>query len=233
MSCSAIQPALLGGSIGTFDDLFRRLARGGSDSRPVATEAQRALIVRRALAGQSLNGLGRSARFGGFADALLATVGELESGLLDPNDLEGELAALYAAYRGELDRLGMWDRDLLRRRAAERVAGRARRLGRRAGLRVRLRGPDRRGVGAAAGARRPQRGDRVDALRAGARCVRVAPADDGRSVRPRRRSHRGAAAGLRRGRGAGARASRAHALRRAGARGTRDRRRGALLRERG
>jgi ATP-dependent helicase/DNAse subunit B len=119
----AIQPALLGGSIGTFDDLFKRLARGGSDSRQVATEAQRALIVRRALAGQSLNGLGRSARFGGFADALLATVGELESGLLDPNDLDGELASLYAAYRGELDRLGMWDRDLLRRRAAERVAG--------------------------------------------------------------------------------------------------------------
>jgi ATP-dependent helicase/DNAse subunit B len=119
----AIQPALLGGSIGTFDDLFKRLARGGSESRPVATEVQRALIVRRALAGQSLNGLGRSARFGGFADALLATVGELESGLLDPNDLDGELAALYAAYRGELDRLGMWDRDLLRRHAAERVAG--------------------------------------------------------------------------------------------------------------
>src|SRR2546421_8578676 len=60
-----IQPALLGGSIGTFDDVFKRLARGGSESRPVATEAQRALIVRRALAGQSLNGLGRSARFGG------------------------------------------------------------------------------------------------------------------------------------------------------------------------
>jgi ATP-dependent helicase/DNAse subunit B len=118
-----IQPALLGGSIGTFDDVFKRLARGGSDSRPVATEAQRALIVRRALAGQSLNGLGRSARFGGFADALLGTVGELESGLLDPNDLDGELARLYAAYRAELDRLGMWDRDLLRRRAAERVAG--------------------------------------------------------------------------------------------------------------
>ena len=118
-----IQPALLRGSIGTFDDLFRRLARGGGESRPVATEAQRALIVRRALAGQSLNGLGRSARFGGFADALLAAVGELESGLLDPNDLDGELASLYAAYRAELDRLAMWDRDLLRRHAAERVAG--------------------------------------------------------------------------------------------------------------
>ena len=43
--------ALLGGQIGTFDDLFRRLARDGGEHRPVATDAQRALIVRRALAG--------------------------------------------------------------------------------------------------------------------------------------------------------------------------------------
>src|SRR3954463_5160251 len=119
-----LQPALLAGSIGTFDDLFARIARdGGTAARSVASEAQRTLIVRRALAGQSLNGLGRSARFGGFADALLAVVAELESGLLDPNDLEGELATLYAAYRAELDRLNLWDRDLLRRHAAERVAG--------------------------------------------------------------------------------------------------------------
>src|SRR2546423_8818706 len=118
-----LQPALLGGSIGTFDDLFRQIARRGADVRPVATEAQRALIVRRALAGRSLNGLGRSARFGGFADALLLTVAELESGLLDPNDLDGELATLYAAYRAELDRLGLWDQDLRRRHAAELVAG--------------------------------------------------------------------------------------------------------------
>src|SRR3954454_6198791 len=118
-----LQPALLAGSIGTFDDLFARIARrGGTAARPVAGEAQRTLIVRRALAGQSRNGLGRSARFGGFADALLATVAELESGLLDPNDLQGELAALYAAYRAELDRLSLWDRDLLRRHAAERIA---------------------------------------------------------------------------------------------------------------
>src|SRR5690349_22246568 len=30
----ALQPALLAGSIGTFDDLFRRIARRGSDTRP-------------------------------------------------------------------------------------------------------------------------------------------------------------------------------------------------------
>jgi ATP-dependent helicase/nuclease subunit B len=116
-----LQPALLAGSIGTFDDLFKRIARRGGDARPVASDAQRALLVRRALAGRSLNGLGRSARFGGFADALLSTVAELEAGLLDPNDLDGELATLYAAYRAELDRLDLWDRDLLRRHAAERV----------------------------------------------------------------------------------------------------------------
>ncbi|MFL5944002.1 MAG: hypothetical protein ACJ74C_00985, partial [Gaiellaceae bacterium] len=116
-----LQPALLAGSIGTFDDLFSQIARRG-EVRQVATDAQRTLIVRRALVRQSLNGLGRSARFGGFADALLSTVAELEAGLLDPNDLDGELAALYAAYRGELDRLNLWDRDLLRRHASERIA---------------------------------------------------------------------------------------------------------------
>ena len=87
-----LQPVLFAGSIVTFEDLFKRIARGGGEIRRVASDAQRALIVRRALAGRSLNGLGRSARFGGFADALLATIGELESGLLDPNDLDGELS---------------------------------------------------------------------------------------------------------------------------------------------
>ena len=46
---------------------------------------------------------------------------ELESGLLDPEQLDGDLALLYASYRAELDRLGLWDRDLLRRRAVERL----------------------------------------------------------------------------------------------------------------
>jgi hypothetical protein len=41
----------------------------------------------------------------GFADSLLATLG-LESGLLEPEQLEGDLGQLYAAYRAELDRLG-------------------------------------------------------------------------------------------------------------------------------
>jgi ATP-dependent helicase/nuclease subunit B len=115
--------ALLGGQIGTFDDLFRRLARDGGEHRPVATDAQRGLIVRGALSRARLNGWTRSARFAGFADALSSTLGELESGLVEPAELEGDLGGLYGAYRVELDRLGLWDRDLQRRAAAERVAG--------------------------------------------------------------------------------------------------------------
>jgi hypothetical protein len=80
--------ALVGGEIGTFDDLFARVARADAladgGTRPVATDAQRTLIVRRVLARARLDGWGRSARFGGFADALLAILAELESGLVDP-----------------------------------------------------------------------------------------------------------------------------------------------------
>jgi ATP-dependent helicase/nuclease subunit B len=116
--------ALMSGQIGTFDDLFARVARADAGGhRPVATDAQRALIVRSVIARGRLNGWSRSARFAGFADALSAVLGELESGLVEPSDLEGDLGGLYAEYRSELDRLGLWDRDLERRAAAERVAG--------------------------------------------------------------------------------------------------------------
>src|SRR5919198_2274900 len=114
--------ALLGGEIGTFDDLFGQVARAEAGGhRPVATDAQRALIVRRVLARARLNGWTRSARFAGFADALSGALGELESGLVEPRELDGDLADLYAEYRAELDRLGLWDRDVQRRSAAERL----------------------------------------------------------------------------------------------------------------
>jgi ATP-dependent helicase/DNAse subunit B len=115
--------ALLTGEIGTFDDLFARIAWGSDSARPVVTDAQRQLVVRTAVSATSLNGLGASARFSGFADALGGALAELESGLVDPGDLRGDLALLYASYRAELERLELWDRDLLRRHAAERVAG--------------------------------------------------------------------------------------------------------------
>jgi ATP-dependent helicase/nuclease subunit B len=116
--------ALMGGSIGTFDDVFRTIARSDASGghRPVATDAQRALIVRRIVSGASLNGWTRSAGFRGFADALASTLGELESALVEADELPGELGALYGAYRSELDRLGLWDRDLERHAAAGRLA---------------------------------------------------------------------------------------------------------------
>jgi hypothetical protein len=113
----ARRPALLAGTIGTFDDVFETLAGG---RRPIS-HAQRSLLVRRVLAAAELDSLAASARYGGFADALLQALAEVESGLLDPGDLEGDLGALHAAYRAELERLGLWDRDLLRRRAVERL----------------------------------------------------------------------------------------------------------------
>src|SRR5215216_471018 len=117
----ARSPALLGGWIATFPDLFARLADGHPGRRPVATETQQTLVLRAALGRTALNGLGESARSAGFADALRDAIAEVEAGLLQPTDLEGPLAKLYAAYREELDRLGLWDKNLLRAAAAERL----------------------------------------------------------------------------------------------------------------
>ncbi|HST24430.1 MAG TPA: PD-(D/E)XK nuclease family protein [Gaiellaceae bacterium] len=114
--------ALLGGRIGTFDDVFEEIAKGSTDYRPPASDAQRTLVARRALGSVSLNGLGASARRSGFVPALLSVLGELQSGLLEPDAVDGDLGRLYAAYRRELDRAGLSDRDLLRARAADRIA---------------------------------------------------------------------------------------------------------------
>ena len=115
------RPALLAGRIGTFDDLFEQIVAGDPGQRGVASDAQRALAARRAVADTSLEALGASSSSSGFVEVLLSAVGELESALLDPEAVGGELGRLARAYRAELDRLGLWDRDGLRRRAAERI----------------------------------------------------------------------------------------------------------------
>ena len=53
----ARRPALLGGTIGTFDDVFDRIAFDSPDARPVVSPTQRALLVRRVLSTAALNGL--------------------------------------------------------------------------------------------------------------------------------------------------------------------------------
>ena len=120
----ARSPGLLGGSIGTFDDLFELIvsrAAAGRAPRPRIRETQRRLLLGQVVASTSLNGLGRSARFGGFADALGDAIADVESALLEPADLDGALADLYGRYRAELDRLGLDDRDLGRAIAARLV----------------------------------------------------------------------------------------------------------------
>jgi len=113
------RPALLSGTIGTFDDLFRHVA--GDDGVAEASDVQRALAARRALTQLELEELGPSAGTAGFPDTLLATIGELESGLVAVEQLDGDLGRLLAAYRDELARRGLRDRDRVRRDAVERL----------------------------------------------------------------------------------------------------------------
>ena len=117
----ARRPALLGGSIGTFDDLFRRLAAGSTEARRQLGRLEQTLLVRRVVSGAELNGYTRSAAHAGFVESLERTLGELDEGLLSPDAVEGALGALYAGYRDELDRLARWDRGLLRGHAVERL----------------------------------------------------------------------------------------------------------------
>ncbi len=111
---------ILGGTIGTFADLFERVARGG-DARPAVTDVQQALLLRSAAAGASLNGLAASARSPGFLDALREAVRELGAGLVEPPEVGGDLERLLLAYRAELDRIELWDADRRRAHAVERL----------------------------------------------------------------------------------------------------------------
>jgi ATP-dependent helicase/nuclease subunit B len=111
---------IFGGTIGTFDDLFGRLARDAG-GKGLLTDAQQRLALRRAVAKTPLNGLSTSARSAGFPDVLQSAIRELESALLDAAVVEGDLARLYEAYGAELDTLGVIDRELLRARAVERL----------------------------------------------------------------------------------------------------------------
>ena len=117
----ARRPALLGGSIGTFEDVFRDLARGLPDRRSRLGRVEEALVIRRVVSRAELRGFARSAERAGFVDSLQQALDELEAGLLPTDAVGGELGELYSAYRTELDRLERWDRGLLRTRAVERL----------------------------------------------------------------------------------------------------------------
>jgi ATP-dependent helicase/DNAse subunit B len=106
-------PTLLAGRVGTFDDVFREIG-AGEDARSVVDDAQRRLLVRSLLGRSELGALAGSARFTGFVDALAGSFAELESQLVEPESMDGELGALYGLYLSELERLGLADRELSR-----------------------------------------------------------------------------------------------------------------------
>ncbi len=111
---------LLAGTVGTFDTLFAHLADGSSGSR-ILGESERGVLLRQIVGTARLNALGPSSRFAGFTDSLAAALTEVEAGLLDPQDLGPDLAALTESYRVTLERLGVCDRGQVRRRAVERL----------------------------------------------------------------------------------------------------------------
>jgi ATP-dependent helicase/DNAse subunit B len=103
-------PALFSGRVGTFDDLFRELSARASGRRRLGDNGRR-FVVRSLLSEAKLDSFARSARFGGFLDALVESFAELESALIEPAQVEGELGSLYALYLAELERLESADRE--------------------------------------------------------------------------------------------------------------------------
>ena len=84
-------------------------------------DAERNIVLRHLIAAAPPGSLGPSSRFAGFADSLAGALTEIEASLLDPEDLGPDLAELTRAYRAELERLGVRDRGMVRRRAVERL----------------------------------------------------------------------------------------------------------------
>ena len=113
--------ALFAGRVGTFDDLFRELDDGAS-ARGALSDAERRLLVRSLLDRAELSSFSRSARFGGFLDALVEGFAELESALIEPGQVTGELGSLYSLYLDRLEQLGLVDRELERWLIAERLS---------------------------------------------------------------------------------------------------------------
>jgi ATP-dependent helicase/DNAse subunit B len=125
---------VLGGQIGTFDDLFEQvLARCGESWAPIG-QLERRLVLGRLVAETPLDRLAAPARYPGFADGLgrlfddlgsASTADETERRLtaFAADGRRGELAGLHAAYRARLGDSAD-DRAGLRARGAQLLEGR-------------------------------------------------------------------------------------------------------------
>ena len=75
------------------------------------------------MAATELDGLAASAKFGGFAGALGDAVAELAGALIEPAEVGGRARQPVRRLPRGADRLGLWDSDAMRGRAAELAAG--------------------------------------------------------------------------------------------------------------
>jgi len=126
----ARRSAVLGGMIGTFEDLFERvLERCGEPSAALATLPRR-LVLEQVVREAGLDQLAAPSRFAGFVDGLGRMFNDL-AGSAPPELLERrlaafaepgrrlELAVLHGAFRARLAELGIRDRAGGHGRAAE------------------------------------------------------------------------------------------------------------------
>src|SRR4051794_19355397 len=112
--------AVIGATVGTFDELFALVARAAdAQSGPAISRTQRLRLAREAASRAELRILAASSRRPGFPAALEELISELQAALVDPRALreqaagagpyELEVASLYEAYVAVRDELGLHD----------------------------------------------------------------------------------------------------------------------------
>jgi len=128
--------AVIGGEVLTFPGLAREIARRAGYSGWVLAPLQRQRVLRRTIRRPNLVAIGESAGSPGFATAVGTLIAELERTLVTPQRFmqamrawagadparlayADEVASLYRAYAGELERLGCDDTELFAWRAVD------------------------------------------------------------------------------------------------------------------
>ena len=112
--------AVIGATVGTFDELFALVARAtDAQAGPAISRTQRLRLAREAASRAELRILSASSRRPGFPAALEELVSELQAALVDPVALkeeagaagpyEVEIASLYESYLRVRDELGLHD----------------------------------------------------------------------------------------------------------------------------
>ncbi len=134
--------AVIGATVGTFDELFALVARAAdAQAGPAISRTQRLRLAREAASRAELRILAASSRRPGFPAALEELVSELQAALIDPAALreqaagagpyELEVASLYESYVAVRDELGLRDNHSLAAAATAAVRTRSESWGQR------------------------------------------------------------------------------------------------------